>query len=73
MKLSTRAKALTSAVAAAVMTMFVAAPAFAHGDAENAIAGTPVDTGAILIVGLVLLAIVLLLATWFGNMLGKRG
>lgn len=73
MKLSTRAKAFYSALAAVIMTTFVAAPAFAHDAAEHEIAGAPVDTGAILIVGVVLLAIVLLLAAWLSNMLGKRG
>lgn len=59
----------SAAVAAALVSVFMAAPAFAHEGGEKfdpaeqfSTAGQPVQVGAILIVGFVLLAIVLLTA-----------
>lgn len=73
---------IATAVTAAIVSVFVAAPAFAHEGHEGvekhnpadafSTAGDPVQVGAILIVGVVLLAIVLLLSTWVGSLFDKK-
>ncbi len=72
---------ITTAVIAAVASLFVAAPAFASGGeggegtdymAQFSSAGEPVNVVAILIVGAVLLVIVLGLAQLIGNMFEKK-
>lgn len=73
MKLSIRAKALVGSIATASLTALGAVPAFASEEATTTAAASPVDTGAILITGAVILAVVLLTATAVSGMLGKRG
>lgn len=70
---------IATAVTAAVLSIFVAAPAFAADDVEKfnpaaqfSAAGQPVDTVAILIVGAVLLLIVLGSSTLLGNLFEKK-
>ncbi len=73
------ASAATAAVVAALVSVFVAAPAFAHEEVEKfdpaaqfSTAGDPVQVGAILIVGIVLLALVLITAQLVGNLFEKK-
>lgn len=69
------AAAVTTAVIAALASMFVAAPAFASEEggekfnpaAQFSTAGDPLQVGAILICGAILLVIVLLLAQLIGS------
>lgn len=77
MKIFTR---IATAITAAVVSLFIAAPAFASEGAEKynpadefSATGQPVDVVAILIVGAVLLAIVLLLSQLIGNLFEKSG
>lgn len=73
------ASAATAAIIAALVSVFVAAPAFAHEEVEKfdpaaqfSTAGEPVHVGAILIVGIVLLAVVLITAQLVGNLFEKK-
>lgn len=75
MKIFTR---IAATITAAFVTFFVATPAFANEGGEMfnpadqfSSAGQPVDMVAILIVGAVLLAIVLLLSQGIGNLFEK--
>ena len=72
MKILTR---IATAITAALVSLFIATPALAHGGEEHgdsfSSAGQPVDVVAILIVGAVLLAIVLLLSQLIGNLFEK--
>ncbi len=76
MKIFTR---IAATITAALVSFFVATPAFAHGGekhdpaAEFSAAGQPVDVVAILIVGAVLLFVVLLTAQLVGNLFEKSG
>lgn len=80
MKTIARIAATASAALAAVLSVFVAAPAFASEEggqkidplAEFSSAGDPVQVGPILIVGFVLLAIVLLTSLAIGNLFEKE-
>lgn len=70
---------IATAVAAALASVFVAAPAFAHEDVEKfnpadqfSTAGDPLQVGAILICGIILLALVLILAQLLGNLFEKK-
>lgn len=71
---------ITTAVVAAVASLFIAAPAFASGGegdtvdhmAQFSSAGEPVNVVAILIVGAVLLVVVLGLAQIVGNLFEKK-
>lgn len=72
MKLSTRIATATSALLATVVSVFLASPAFAAEGGPEPATG-PVDAVAAIVTGLVLLILVLVLATWLSNMLGKRG
>ena len=69
---------IATAVTAALASVFIAAPAFAHdGEAHDAAsmfspAGAPLQVGAILIVGIVLLAIVLILSVLIGGAFEKK-
>lgn len=72
MKFFTRAAA---AITAALASLFVAAPAFAHEEVEKfnpadqfSAAGQPVDVVATLITAAVVLAVVLLLAWWLTSL-----
>lgn len=72
MKIRTR---IATAVTAALASVFVAVPAFAHdGEHESALssAGQPLDVVAISIVGVVLLAVVLIGSTLVGNLFEKK-
>ena len=76
MKTRTR---ITTAVAVVLASVFVAAPAFAHGDVEKydpsdafSHAGEPMQVGAILICGAILLVIVLVLAQLIGKAFDKN-
>lgn len=73
MKIRTR---IATAVTVALASVFVAAPAFAHGgdtgESTFSSAGQPVDVVAISIVGVVLLAIVLIGSTLIGNLFEKK-
>ncbi|NLA65851.1 MAG: hypothetical protein GX862_08015 [Leucobacter sp.] len=69
---------IATAVTAALASLFVAAPAFAHTEVEKfnpadefSAVGQPVDVVAILIVGAVLLVIVLVLAQVVGGLFDK--
>lgn len=74
MKLSIRAKALIGSLVAGFVTAFATVPAFANEiEPISAMESSPVDTGAILITGAIILALVLLIATAVSGMLGKRG
>lgn len=77
MKIFTR---IAATITAALVSFFVATPAFAHEELEKfdpaaqfSAAGQPVDTVAILIVGAVILAVVLLTAQLVGNLFEKSG
>lgn len=77
MKIFTR---IAAAVIAALVSFFVATPAFAHEEVEKfnpadqfSAAGQPVDMVAILIVGAVLLVVVLVTAQLVGNLFEKSG
>jgi len=72
MKLSNRIKTAVTAVLTAVMSVFVISPAFAAEGGPEPASG-PVDAVAAIVTGIVLVVIVLLLAGWLSNMLGKRG
>lgn len=79
MKLRNRIAGLFAAVVAALASVFVAVPAFAHEDekkidtlAEFSHAGAPANWIAIAIVMVVLLAIVLFTATWLSNLFEKK-
>lgn len=77
MKTRTRISALAAAVVASVMSIFVAAPAFATGNGSGdstqfSTAGQPVDVVAISIVGLVLLAVILIGSTLLGNLFERN-
>jgi len=68
-----------SAAVVAIASIFVAAPAFAHEEVERfnpaaqfSTAGEPVQVYAILICGIILLAIVLVLAQWIGSAFDKK-
>lgn len=69
---------IATAAVAAIASLFIAAPAFAHeGEqfdplAEFSTAGHPLQIGAILICGFILLAIVLLLAQGLGSLFDKK-
>lgn len=70
---------IATAVVAAIASVLVAAPAFAHEDVEKfnpadqfSLAGEPLQVGAILICGIILLAIVLILAQLIGNLFEKK-
>lgn len=69
---------IATAIVAAVISLFVAAPAFAaEGDKYNpadqfSAAGEPVNTVAILIVGAVLLIVILGGAQLIGNLFEKK-
>lgn len=70
---------IATALTAAVLSIFIASPAFAAGDVEKfnpadqfSAAGQPVDTVAILIVGAVLLVVVLGASTLLGNLFEKK-
>ncbi|MGO1539426.1 MAG: hypothetical protein ACTHW3_08650 [Leucobacter sp.] len=70
MKIRTR---IATAVTAALASVFVAAPAFAHdGEHSFSSAGQPVDVVAISIVGVILLGIVLIGSTLIGNLFEKK-
>ncbi len=68
---------IAAAITAVLVSLFVATPALAHeGESHDladqfSSAGQPVDVVAILIVGAVLLAIVLLLSQLVGNLFEK--
>ncbi len=71
---------IAATITAALVSFFVATPAFAHESVEKfnpadefSAAGQPVDTVAILIVGAVLLAVVLLTSQLVGNLFEKSG
>ena len=71
MKIRTR---IAAAVTTALMSVFVAVPAFAHGDEQHdnfSHAGEPLQVVPILIVGVVLLAVVLITSTLVGNLFEK--
>lgn len=75
MKIFTR---IATAITAALVSLFVASPAFASGEgepidtlAEFSAAGQPVDMVVTLITGAVLLVIVLLLSQLVGNLFEK--
>ena len=75
MKIRTR---ITAAVALVLASLFVSAPAFAHGDVEKydpsdafSHAGEPLQVYAILILGAILLIIVLGLAHLVGKAFDK--
>lgn len=77
MKIFTR---IAAAITAALVSVFVAAPAFASEGGEKfnpadqfSSAGEPVNTVAILIVGAVLLVIVFVTAQLIGNLFEKSG
>lgn len=75
MKIFTR---IATAVVAAIASLFVAAPAFAsEGEKFNpadqfSTAGQPVEVVPILITGVIILAVVLLLAQLVGNLFEKQ-
>lgn len=74
MKIRTR---ITTAVAVALATVFVATPAFAHeghdhGETMLSAVGQPVDVVAISILGVILLAVVLIGSTLAGNLFNKK-
>lgn len=77
MKIFTR---IATALTAAFVSLFIAAPAFAaegHGERVNSgdafsSAGEPVNVMAILIVGAVLLVVVLALAAWLTDLTEKK-
>ncbi|MFA5605573.1 MAG: hypothetical protein WDA07_00095 [Leucobacter sp.] len=72
MKIRTR---IVAALTAALATVFIGAPAFAHDGHEHSMfdhAGQPLDVVAISIVGVVLLAIVLIGGTLIGNLFEKK-
>lgn len=71
MKIRTR---IAAALTAALASVFIAAPAFAHDEGSHAFssAGQPVDVVAVSIVGLVLLAVVLIGSTLIGNLFNKE-
>ncbi|MCB1274369.1 MAG: hypothetical protein KDB25_08265 [Leucobacter sp.] len=66
---------IAAAAVAAIASVFVAAPALAH-DGEHIApishAGEPLQVGAILICGFILLAIVLLVAQGVGSLFEKK-
>ena len=75
MKIFTR---IAATITAALVSFFVAAPAFASEEVEKfnpadqfSAAGQPVDTVAVLIVGAIILAVVLLTAQLVGNLFEK--
>ena len=75
MKIFTR---IAATITAALVSFLVAAPAFASEEVEKfnpadqfSSAGQPVDTVAILIVGAIILAVVLLTAQLVGNLFEK--
>lgn len=77
MKIFTR---IAAAITAAFVSFFVATPAFAHESVEKfdpteqfSAAGQPVDVVAILIVGAIVLAVILLLSQLVGNLFEKSG
>lgn len=79
MKIITR---IATAITAAFVSLFVAAPAFAAGGhggekydpaAQFSAAGQPVDTAAILITGAILLVIVLLTSQLVSGLFAKSG
>lgn len=71
---------LSAAVVAVVVSLFVASPAFANSGGADRVdmtdqfstAGQPLQVGAILIVGFVLLALVLIFSTLIGNAFEKK-
>jgi len=67
---------IAAAVTAALASVFVATPAFAHDGHEHesmfSSAGQPVDVVAVSIVGVVLLAVVLIGSTLVGNLFEKK-
>lgn len=75
MKIRTR---IATAVTVALASVFVAAPAFAHGDEDHGTqsmfssAGQPVDIVAISIVAVVLLGVILIGSTLVGNLFEKK-
>ncbi|MGO1434336.1 MAG: hypothetical protein ACTJFR_04360 [Canibacter sp.] len=79
MKLRTRIAGLLAAVTAAVLSVFTAVPAFAHGEEEKidtlapfTHAGEPANWIAIAIIMVVLLAVVLFTATGLSNLFNKK-
>lgn len=78
MKIRTRIATASTAVIAALATVFIGVPAFAsEGDridtlAEISSAGQPVSVIGISITAIIVLAIVLLVSTWAGNLFEKR-
>ncbi|PRI10859.1 hypothetical protein [Leucobacter massiliensis] len=77
MKIRTRIAAAVTAVTAALASIFLAAPAFAHDGEDHtqsmfSTAGDPLDIVAISIVGVVLLAVVLIGSTLIGNLFAKK-
>lgn len=77
MKIFTR---IAAAITAALVSVFVAAPAFASEEGEKfnpaeqfSSAGDPVNAVAILIVGAVILVVVLVTSQLVGNLFEKTG
>lgn len=72
---------IATAAVAALVSVFIAAPAFAaeehgHGELgaaqEFSTAGDPLQIGAIIIVGIVLLAIIVIVSTAAGSLFDKK-
>lgn len=78
MKIRTRIATAATAVIAAFATVLFGAPAFAsEGERidtlhEISSAGEPVSVIAISITGVIVLAVVLVLSTWVGNLFEKK-
>lgn len=71
---------LSAAVIAVFVSLFIASPAFANAGGADRVdmteqfstAGQPLQVGAILIVGFVLLALVLIFSTLISNLFEKQ-
>lgn len=70
---------IATAIIAAVASVFIAAPAFAHDAPEKynpadafSTVDHPLQVGAILLCGAILLILVLLLAQWIGSAFTKK-
>ena len=79
MKITARIASAVTATVAAIASVFIAAPAFAHEEVEKfnpadefSTVNDPMQVGAIIIVGIILLAIVLIGAQLVGNLFEKK-
>lgn len=70
---------IATATVAAIVSVFIASPAFAHDAPEKynpadqfSTVNDPLQVGAILLCGAILLIIVLLLAQWIGSAFNKK-